>query len=174
MKNCRAARRNGLFSTLAVAAISLAASISAGSVRAAEAEDGELEEVIVTARKVRENVHDIPLSVQVLTGDQLDAADLSRLFDLQHQVPGLVLNSSGMFGAGFALRGVSDQGGMHLNGVYLGSSQLALARMFDLDRIEVLKGPQGTLYGRNANGLSLIHISEPTRQLASSRMPSSA
>jgi iron complex outermembrane receptor protein len=155
LKELRAVRRNGVLSALAVAAVSMAAP---NPTVAAEAEDGALEEVIVTARKVPENVHDIPLSIQVLTGEQLDEVDLSRLFDLQHQVPGLVLNTFGMFGAGFALRGVSDQGGMHLNGVYLGNSQLALARTFDLDRIEVLKGPQGTLYGRNANGGSINFI----------------
>jgi iron complex outermembrane receptor protein len=154
----RCDRRSGWFCMLAAVAVGLAAPIHVAAAVAVAAEEGALEEVIVTARKVRENVRDIPLSVQVLTGEQLDEADLSRLFDLQHQVPGLVLNTAGMFGADFALRGVSDQGGMHLNGVYLGSSQLALARMFDLDRIEVLKGPQGTLYGRNANGGSINFI----------------
>ncbi|MEJ2258009.1 MAG: TonB-dependent receptor, partial [Woeseiaceae bacterium] len=76
----------------------------------------------------------------------------------------LVVNNLGMNGAGFALRGVSDQGGSslsvatHLNGVYLGSSNLAIARMFDLQRVEVLKGPQGTLYGRNATGGSVNFV----------------
>ena len=158
MKLLRASRCSGWFFTFAAAGISLTAPVHAGATPASEAENSSLEEVIVTARKVRENVHDIPLSVQVLTGEQLDEADLSRLFDLQHLVPGLVLNTTGMFGAGFALRGVSDQGGMHLNGVYLGNSHLAIARQFDLDRIEVLKGPQGTLYGRNANGGSVNFI----------------
>jgi iron complex outermembrane receptor protein len=139
-------------------AFSLTAPVRAATTPAGEAKTGTLEEVIVTARKMRENVEDVPLSIQVLTGEQLDELDLSGLFDLQHQVPGLVLNTVGMFGAGFALRGVSDQGGMHLNGVSLGASHLAIARMFDLERIEVLKGPQGTLYGRNANGGSINFI----------------
>lgn len=122
-----------------------------------------LEEVIVTARKVRENVQDIPLSVQVLSGDLLDELDLSVLFDLQYEVPGLVVSSLGLNGANFALRGVADQGGadsvaVHLNGVYLDSSKLALARLFDLERVEILKGPQGTLYGRNSTGGTLNFI----------------
>lgn len=158
MKELRAVRRSGWLFALAAVVVSLTAPVRAVAASTAEAEKDSLEEVIVTARKVRENVHDIPLSIQVLTGEQLDEADLSSLFDLQHQVPGLVLNTTGMFGAGFALRGVSDQGGMHLNGVYLGNSHLAIARSFDLDRIEVLKGPQGTLYGRNANGGSINFI----------------
>jgi len=157
LKEPRVVRRSGLFFALTVIAVGLAAPVA---VRAGITVDpaAGLEEVIVTARKVRENVRDIPLSVQVVSGEQLEQAGISSLFHLQHQVPGLVLNTFGMFGAGFALRGVSDQGGMHLNGVYLGSSHLALARMFDLDRIEVLKGPQGTLYGRNANGGSINFI----------------
>ena len=123
-----------------------------------------LEEVVVTARKIEESVQHIPMSVQVLSQDFLDRADLTRLFELQFNVPGLVVNDQGMFGAGFSLRGIADYGGSslsvatHLNGVYLGTSNLAIARMFDLERVEVLKGPQGTLYGRNATGGSINFI----------------
>jgi len=123
-----------------------------------------LDEVVVTARKTEESVHDIPMSVQVLTGDLLDTIGATHVFDLQYNVPGLVVNNLGHNGAGFSLRGIADQGGSALsvatqmNGVYLGSSNLAVARMFDLARIEVLKGPQGTLYGRNATGGSINFI----------------
>jgi iron complex outermembrane receptor protein len=123
-----------------------------------------LDEIIVTARKIDENIQDIPMSVQVLSAELLDTIDLSRIYDLQFNVPGLVVNNLGLNGAGFALRGVADQGGSslsvapHLNGVYLGTSNLAIARMFDLQRVEVLKGPQGTLYGRNATGGSLNFV----------------
>jgi iron complex outermembrane recepter protein len=128
------------------------------------ADDDTLSEIIVTARKTEENVQDVPMSMQVLTAAWLDDADVTRLYELQFSVPGLVVNNVGFFGAGFALRGVADQGGTnlsvatHLNGVYLGSSNLAIGRMFDLERIEVLKGPQGTLYGRNATGGSINFI----------------
>ena len=104
------------------------------------------------------------MSVQVFSAEFLDEADLSRLYELQFNIPGLVVTNSGLFGAGFALRGVADQGGTglsiatHLDGVYLGRSNLALVRMFDLERMEVLKGPQGTLYGRNATGGSINFI----------------
>ena len=79
------------------------------------------------------------MSVQVLSADLLDQVDLTRMFDLQFIVPGLVVNNLGLHGAGFSLRGVSDQGGSslsvapHLNGVFLGTSNLAIARMFDLE-----------------------------------------
>jgi iron complex outermembrane receptor protein len=123
-----------------------------------------LETIVVTARKIEENLQDVPMSVQVLSGEFLDAVDLTRLYELQFSTPGLLVNNSGLFGARFALRGISDQGGSgvsvasHLNGMYLGDANLAIVRMFDLERIEVLKGPQGTLYGRNATGGSINFI----------------
>ena len=122
------------------------------------AEQAAVPEVVVTARRIEEGIQDIPMSVQALSGEYLDEARTTRLHELQFSIPGLVVNTIGMFGAGFSLRGIGDQGvgGMsvapHLNGVYLGDANLAIARMFDLERIEVLKGPQGTLYGRNALG----------------------
>jgi iron complex outermembrane receptor protein len=128
--------------------------------------------VVVTARRIKEGIQDIPMSVQALSGEFLDEARTTRLHELQFSIPGLVVNTLGMFGAGFSLRGVGDQriGGLsvapHLNGVYLGDANLAIARMFDLERIEVLKGPQGTLYGRNASGGSINFI---TRTPAATR-----
>lgn len=125
------------------------------------------EEITVTARRVEEDAQAVPMSLQVLSRESLDEADATRLSELQFRVPGLVVNNLGMFGAGFSLRGISDQAGTgrsvatHLNGVYLGNGNLALVRMFDLERIEVLKGPQGTLYGRNATGGTLNFMTRP-------------
>jgi iron complex outermembrane recepter protein len=124
-------------------------------------EAGPLEEVIVTARKTEESAQHVPISIQVLSAEFLDVTDPTHFFDLQNNVPGLVVNNLGLHGAGFSLRAIGDQGGSslsvatHLNGVYLGTSNLATTRLFDLERIEVLKGPQGTLYGRNATGGSI-------------------
>lgn len=121
-------------------------------------EPERLDEVIVTARKFEESAQDLPMSVQVLSADFLAELDLTNPLDLQYNISGLVVNTLGLNGAGFSLRGVADQGGSnqsvatHLNGVYLGAPALSIARLFDLERIEVLKGPQGTLYGRNATG----------------------
>lgn len=158
-----------LSSLFVVGILAPATAFSQASLDSASEADA-LEEIIVSARKVTESVQDVPMSVQVLPADLLDQLGLTRLIDLQFNVPGLVVNNSGLFGAGFALRGVADQGGSslsvapHLNGVYLGTSNLAIARMFDLDRIEVLKGPQGTLYGRNSTGGSLNFVTQAPQE----------
>jgi iron complex outermembrane receptor protein len=133
----------------------------------------EIEEIIVTARKIEEHLQDVPMSVQVLSSDFLDEADLTRLYELQFVTPGLLVSNSGLFGARVALRGISDQGSgggsvaSHLNGIYLGDANLAIVRMFDLARIELLKGPQGTLYGRNATGGSINFITQAPQDRSS-------
>jgi iron complex outermembrane receptor protein len=133
-------------------------------------------EVVVTARKIEENLQDVPMSVKVLSGEHLDDSGTTRLHELQFAIPGLVVNNSGMFGAGFSLRGVADQrvAGLsvapHLNGVYLGNANVAIARLFDIERIEVLKGPQGTLYGRNATGGSINVITRAPQDFLGSEI----
>jgi iron complex outermembrane recepter protein len=144
---------------LAVVMCALPAEVCAQAWLEDPAGPGPMDEIIVTARRIEESVQHIPMSVQVLSGGFLDDADLSRLFELQFNIPGLVVNNAGLWGAGFSMRGVPASVATHLNGVYLGRQNLAMARMFDLERIEVLKGPQGTLYGRNATGGSINLIS---------------
>jgi iron complex outermembrane receptor protein len=130
------------------------------SARSAEAA-APLDEIVVTARKKAEDLLEVPMSVQVLSGAFIDTTNETSLLDLQFDVPGLVITNAGMHGGGLSLRGVTDQGGgslavaVHLDGVPLGSPRLAMSRVFDVERIEVLKGPQGTLYGRNSTGGSI-------------------
>ncbi len=112
-----------------------------------------IEEIIVTARKIEENAQEVPMSLQVLSSDYLADSALNHFYDLQFSIPAYVVKNQGVFGAGNSLRGISSA--THLDGVYQGTSNLAITRLFDLERIEVLKGPQGTLYGRNATGGSV-------------------
>lgn len=120
-------------------------------------EEPLLDEIVVTARKYEENLLRVPMSVQVLSGEFLDESDITSLYDLQFAVPGLVVASTGMFGPVLTLRGITNESATgqsvatHMNGVFLGRADQSLARMFDVERVEVLKGPQGTLYGRNSS-----------------------
>jgi iron complex outermembrane receptor protein len=119
-----------------------------------------LETVEVTALKTRNKLQDVPASVTALTADDLARAGLVNSADLQQRVPGLSLSSGGRE-TNLAIRGVSNNvrsigadpsNAVHLDGVYLPRSSMALTELFDLQRVEVLKGPEGTLYGRNATG----------------------
>lgn len=114
--------------------------------------------ITVTARKREERGQDVPQSLNVFSGAALENSGVTQLEELQYRTPGLkVINGLGT--ATVSIRGVSNnassRGGspsaaVHLDGVYLPRPVLALSEFFDLDRIEVLKGPEGTLYGRNA------------------------
>lgn len=124
-----------------------------------------LEEIVVTAQKRSETLAEIPMSVTVLTGDTLERQNLINFQDLTSVVPGFSLESSRPGVTRITLRGVNTGGvastvGVYVNDVPFGSSSgLANAAVlsadfdtFDLSRLEVLRGPQGTLYGASSLG----------------------
>ena len=116
--------------------------------------------MIVTARHTQEREQDVPISMSVVTSDSLDQTGGYTLADIQHTIPGLVSynsnprNSSvGIRGLGVtsAQDGLDTSVGVYVDGVYLGRPGMALDDLIDVDQIEVLRGPQGTLYGRNSS-----------------------
>ena len=125
-----------------------------------------LEEVVVTARKTAESLQDTPISVTALSGDRLEDMGLSRITKLQNVTPNLVFqNSPSYSGAGnnaaVYIRGVGqkdfiptiDPGvGIYVDEVYLGRSAGAVLDMIDIQQVEILRGPQGTLFGKNTIG----------------------
>lgn len=147
--------------------------LASASAPAATGPAGVLEEVIVTATKRAENAADVPSAINVLSGAQLEAQGVVSFDDYFTQVPGLSLVSNGQPGRGIvSLRGISTGAsqtsatvGWYLDDVQFGSSgSLAIGGtflpdpdLFDVNRIEVLKGPQGTLYGAATLG-GLIKI----------------
>jgi len=146
----------------AAIAIVLAAALQPGEAGAqttdAAARAGTLEEVIVTARKREEAVQEIPATISVLEGDLLMDQGLLRPTELQFAVPGFYVQNYEtratitMRGVGAQIAGSTSAVATHLNGMYQASSAAQLNRLFDVERVEVLKGPQGTLYGRNSTG----------------------
>ncbi|MEM7081684.1 MAG: TonB-dependent receptor [Pseudomonadota bacterium] len=116
-----------------------------------------LEEVVVTARKREESLQDVPISINALGGAKLEEAGIDKLEDLQLFVPNFQLTETGI-STQMYIRGIgtsNNQGfeqsvGTYIDGVYYGRQQLIRAPMFDLARVEVLRGPQSILFGKNS------------------------
>ena len=160
--------KSGLFS-LGLAGFALC-SLPA-SVLAADGNNLVLEEIVVTARKIEESIQDTPLAVTAITG-QLREGSVRRLEDIQAFAPNLFINRTPGIasGAAITIRGVasleSDKSfepsiGVVMDGMFLGTSSGVLLDNFDIERIEVLRGPQGTLFGKNTTGGILNVIRSP-------------
>ncbi|BFM14927.1 TonB-dependent receptor [Maricurvus nonylphenolicus] len=116
-----------------------------------------LEEVIVTAQKREQSLQDVPLSVNAVGGEKMAEAGITNLEGMTGLVPNLTFNQTGI-GTNVAIRGISsgiNQGfeqsvGQYVDGIYYGRAQLTRAPMFDMERVEVLRGPQSILFGKNS------------------------
>ncbi len=124
-----------------------------------------IEEIVVTARKREESLQDTPIAVSAFTGEGLEIRGITDLSSLDNFSPNLVLNrspsNSGVTNAAVYIRGIGqndfvpviDPGvGIYVDGVYLGRSVGGILDLVDLERVEVLRGPQGTLFGKNTIG----------------------
>jgi iron complex outermembrane receptor protein len=124
---------------------------------------GVLEEVVVTAQKKEENLQDTPIAITAITESTIDDLDIANVVDLAGMAPNVhIINTpSNNTAATIAMRGGvtinpaitwEPTVGMYLDGVYLGKGQGSIFDVVDLERVEILRGPQGTLYGRNTLG----------------------
>lgn len=147
--------------------------LSAGAPQSRAAVDAELAEVIVTANRRAESVQAASVPIEVLHGDSLGVAGITSIADLQNLVPSLTTASSGqnmstyMRGVGsFSTDANADSSiAYNIDGVFISRPSGVGAVFFDLERVEVLKGPQGTLYGRNASGGAINLVTRrPTRE----------
>lgn len=126
------------------------------------------EDIVVTAQKREESLQDIPLAISAFTGDQIREDGIASLEDIGSRTPGMVFAA---FSAGqpeIAIRGIgtkedgaaaSDSTVVSIDDVYIAARTAQVFDMFDLERVEVLRGPQGTLYGKNSIGGSINFIS---------------
>src|SRR5690606_32595752 len=124
-------------------------------------EDG-LQEITVTAQKREETLQDTPVSVTVLQSEDIESFGVNNPDDLQSQMPGVQFMSSGLTNT--TIRGVGTYNNQpnvdaavawNIDGTYISHHMATPPILFDIDRIEVVRGPQGTLYGRNSNGGSI-------------------
>lgn len=149
----------------------VAASLSFASVNAQEAEEQVLEELIVTAQKRAETTQSVPISITAINGDQLNEIGIDESDELGQFIPGLEISTSSgegsqlitfLRGAGLNDYNTNNAGpiGIYSDEVYISSPALTAFQFFDTQRVEVLKGPQGTLYGRNTTGGAIKFISK--------------
>ncbi len=157
--------------TLALA-VALACSASNAVSQTIEAPDLRLEEMIVTSQKIAENIQDVPISVTAVSGEKLADAGIENLEDLTAYLPNIHFTESG-FSTQVRVRGIgsdNSQGfeqsvGMYIDGIYYGRAQLFRTPMMDMQRAELLRGPQSTLFGKNSVAGALnITTATPTEE----------
>lgn len=124
-----------------------------------------LEEIVVTAQKREQNLQDVGISVSAFSGDQLKDLGVGNTVDITQQIPGLQFQSFTPAFTALNLRGISQNNfqdnleapvAVYVDNAYIGSMNAINGQLFDVERVEVLRGPQGTLFGRNATG-GLVH-----------------
>lgn len=172
--------RHSVFTTSALAIT--ASLLAASSVNAQERQsaiDALTDEIVVTATKKSdaENVQDVPISITAFNDQTLQALKVRTLEDLSFSAPNVSLDDVGTSrgGANFSIRGLGVNSsipsidptvGVFVDGIYLGTNTGVVFDVFDLDSVEVLRGPQGILFGRNTTGGAiLLNTGNPTDEL---------
>ena len=153
---------------LKVAVLSALAAQAGFITQTAIAQDGPaLEEIIITSTRRETDVQDVPLAVTALTGQSLQDQNIENLEDLTGVVPNVLIagGNGGTTSGSFYMRGIPNVG-VYLDGIWQVSNNGLLTRDFvELDRVEVLRGPQGTLYGRDSTGGSIhMHSKAPAEE----------
>ena len=160
---------------LAVALLGLATALPAPAIAQEEEQPGEragvsstlMEEITVTARKREEAVQQVPISVSAFSGDQIEALKVRDLKGLSIAMPNVAMDDIGTtrgvanfsirgLGINSSIPGIDPTVGVFVDGVYLGLNAGVVFDMFDIQSLEVLRGPQGTLFGRNVTGGAVL------------------
>ena len=136
---------------------------------------GGLQEVVVTATRREEELSKVPISVTALTQDAIDSRGIKDFRDMVRFTPGVTIDDSGT--NAISIRGISSSGGAGTTGIYIDDTPIqmrsvgfnpddTLPKTFDLQRVEVLRGPQGTLFGAGAEGGAVRYIMTPASTTA--------
>ncbi len=135
----------------------------------------ELEEIIVTAQKREENLQDVPVAVSAYTGDYMTENSVKDVFELMTSVPSLIVGANQSSSTGnFSIRGVGTSAqnwglessvGLYVDGIYRARQSSMINQLVDVEAVEVLRGPQGTLFGKNsASGAVLLRTVAPSHE----------
>lgn len=148
--------------------VSTDAATAAGTDEAV-ASGGVAGEIVVTANKRSENLQKVPISVSAFTGEQIERLGITDTTQITQQIPSLRVNAWSPNLTIFSLRGISQSNftdnleapvAVYQDNAYLASMNALAGQLFDIKRVEVLRGPQGTLFGRNATGGLIHYLSE--------------
>jgi iron complex outermembrane recepter protein len=162
-----------------LATVSVGALSAPAFAQAAAADEGGLNEIVVTAQKRGENLQQTPLAISAISSEQIDLQGISEVRDLSALAPNfnLIQGTTNATAAVISIRGIptpadETQGfdtpiGLYLDGVYLARSSAASFEVADIERVEVLRGPQGTLFGRNTTGGAINFITKEPSEDAS-------
>ncbi len=171
LKNCglqkghvRVARLGALFGAVVIAAVP---NTLRADTPASEEAAGPLQEIVVTATRHEEGLSKVPISVTALTQDAMDIRGIKDFQDIARFTPGVNVDNSGT--NNISIRGISSSGGAGTTGIYIDDTPIqiralafnpddTLPKAFDVDRIEVLRGPQGTLFGAGSEGGTVRYI----------------
>jgi iron complex outermembrane receptor protein len=160
-----------LLRTAVSAAMFVAATAGAteagGAADASAASSGALEEIVVTATRREENISKVPISITALSQDALDQKGIRDFTEMVRFTPGVNIDTSGT--NAISIRGISSSGGAGTTGIYIDDTPIqmralgfnpddTLPKTFDMDRVEVLRGPQGTLFGAGSEGGTVRYI----------------
>ena len=122
---------------------------------------GGIEEIVVTAQRTAQSLQDVPIAVSAFSAEALQRQQINNPLDMQLTLPNITFTKGNFTGASFTIRGIGDlcvgvtcdsATAIHAEGMPLFGTRLFETEFFDLERVEVLRGPQGTLFGRNATG----------------------
>ncbi len=160
--------RGAAIATLSLS-VSLALAQSGDELGGQQERTDEVDRVVVTAQRRAEDIQRVPLNVTSLSEADLDQRQITRMDDLQAEIPNIIIepNTGTSTGAKIFLRGIgADESlftadpavAIYIDDVYIPRATGALMALYDIERIEVLRGPQGTLYGRNATGGAVRYI----------------
>jgi iron complex outermembrane recepter protein len=128
---------------------------------------GALEEIVVTATRREESISKVPISITAMSQDMIDQKGIKDFQDIVRFTPGVSIDTSGT--NAISIRGISSSGGAGTTGIYIDDTPIqmralgfnpddTLPKTFDLDRVEILRGPQGTLFGAGSEGGTVRYI----------------
>ena len=160
-------KRIGAICGAVAVTVALAPGLARAAEAAAEEATGPLQEIVVTATRHEESLSKVPISVTALTQEALDVRGVKDFQDVARFTPGVNIDNSGT--NNISIRGIASTGGAGTTGIYLDDTPIqmralafnpdeALPKTFDIDRVEVLRGPQGTLFGSGSEGGTVRYI----------------